>query len=117
MYLRSNDGRISAVYNDQYSSTLAILEETADKAFQVYMTCKIQGWFQRWVCPRPSDATASPGPGAAPGGVGSGAGAATPARPPAPSASDDEEASDLIAAGQVTSPTVNLKTFPPAGRA
>jgi hypothetical protein len=67
--------------------------------FKVYMTCKTQGWFLRWGCPRPSDAATSPGPGAAPGGAVSGAGAAAPARRPAPSASDDNERSDLITAG------------------
>ncbi len=46
-----------------------------------------------------SDAAASPGPCAAPGGAGSGAGAATPARPPAPAVSDDEDGSDLITGG------------------
>jgi hypothetical protein len=68
-YLKSNDGRISAVCDDQYSSTLAILEETADEAFKVYMTRKTQGWFRRLGCPRLSDAAFSPGPGAAPGGA------------------------------------------------
>jgi hypothetical protein len=33
-YFKSNDGRVSAVCNDQYSSTLAMLEETADEAFK-----------------------------------------------------------------------------------
>ena len=92
-YFKSNDGRISTVCEDQYSSTLAMLEETADEAFKVYMTLKTQGWYWGWGCPRPSDAAASPGPGAAPGGEESGAGAATPARPLAPAASDDGEAS------------------------
>ncbi len=40
---KSNDGRISAVCDDQYSSTLAMLEKTADEAFKVYMTRKTQG--------------------------------------------------------------------------
>jgi hypothetical protein len=64
-YFRSNDsdGWISAVCNDQYSSTLAMLEETADEAFKFYMTRKTQGWFRRWGCPRPSNAAASFGPG------------------------------------------------------
>jgi hypothetical protein len=62
-YFKSNDGRISAVCNDQYSSTLAMLAETANEAFKVYMTRKTQGWFRRLGCPRPSDAAASPGPG------------------------------------------------------
>ncbi len=92
-----------------------MLEETADEAFKVYMTRKIQGWFL------PSDAAASPGPGAAPDGAGSSAGAATPARPPAPAASDDGGASDLITGGdgddQSTSPTVDLETLPPEARA
>jgi hypothetical protein len=74
-YYRSNDSRIAAVCDDQYSATLAMLEETADEAFKVYMTRKTVGWFKRWGSPRPSDAAASPGPGAAPGGAGSGAGA------------------------------------------
>jgi hypothetical protein len=30
-----NDGQISTVCDDQYSSTLAMLEETADEAFKV----------------------------------------------------------------------------------
>jgi hypothetical protein len=51
-YFKSNDARISAVCDDQYSSTLAILEETADEAFKVYMTRKTQGWFRRWGCPK-----------------------------------------------------------------
>jgi hypothetical protein len=55
-------------------STLAILEETADEVFKVYMTRKTQGWFRRWGCPRPSDAAASPGPGAAHRGAGGCAG-------------------------------------------
>ena len=54
--------RISAVCEDQYSSTLAMREETADEAFKVYMTRKAQGWFRGWGCPRPSDAAASPCP-------------------------------------------------------
>ena len=33
-YFKSNDGRISTVCDDQYSSTFATLEETADEAFQ-----------------------------------------------------------------------------------
>ena len=121
-YFKSNDGRVSAVCDDQYSSTLSMLEETADDKFKVYMTRKTQGWFRRWGCPRPSDA--SPGPGAAPGGAGSGAGAATPARRPAPAVSDDEEGAELpvIAGGAgdgeaTTSPTVVLETLPSAGRA
>jgi hypothetical protein len=46
--------RISAVCEDQYSSTLAMREETADEAFKVtvYMTRKAQGWFRGWGCPR-----------------------------------------------------------------
>jgi hypothetical protein len=67
----------------------------------------------QWGCPRPSDATASPGPGAAPDGAGSGAGAAIPARPPAPAASDEEAASEKFrphhggdSDDQPTSPTV-----------
>ncbi len=100
-YFKSNrdNRRISAICDDQYSSTLAMLKETADEAFKVYMTHKTQGWFRGWGCPRPSDAAASPCPGAAPGCAGSGAGAVTPACPPAPSASDDEEGADLIVAG------------------
>ncbi len=47
-YFKSNDDRISTVCDDQYSSTLAMLEQTADEAFNVYMTRKTQGWFQRW---------------------------------------------------------------------
>ena len=43
---KSSDSRISAVCNDQYSSTLAMLEETADETFKAYMTCKTQGWFR-----------------------------------------------------------------------
>jgi hypothetical protein len=90
-------------------STLAVLEDTAYKAFKVYMTCKTQGWFQRWGCLRPSDAAASPGRGAAPDGAGSGAGAETPACPPALAASSDAGASDLITGGgcddQPTSPS------------
>jgi hypothetical protein len=100
-----------------------MLEETADEAFKVYMTLKTQGWFRGWACPRPSDAAASPGPGAAPDGAGSGTGAATPARPPALrlEASDDEGASDLITGGggddQPTSPKVTLETLPDGGLA
>jgi hypothetical protein len=108
-YFKSNDPRVSTVCDDQYASTLAMLEETADEAFKVYITRKTVGWFRRWGSPRPSDAAASPGPGAAPGGAGSGAGAATPARPPAPAVSDDEDGSDLITEGgggdQAPSPT------------
>jgi hypothetical protein len=96
-YFKSNNARISAICDDQYSSTLAMPEETAGEAFKVNMTRKTQGWFRRWGSPCLSDAT-SPGPGAAPGGAGSGAGAATLA-PPAPAVSDDEEGSDLITGG------------------
>jgi hypothetical protein len=64
-YFKFNDGRISTVCDDQYSSTLSMLEETADEAFKVYMTRKTQGWFRRWGC-------ASPCPCAAPDGAGSG---------------------------------------------
>jgi hypothetical protein len=89
-YFKSSDSRISAVCDDQYSSTLAMLEETADETFMAYMTRKTQGWFRRWGC---DAAAASPGPGAAPNGAGGGggAGAATPARLPVPDASDDED--------------------------
>jgi hypothetical protein len=48
-------------------------------------------------------------------------GVTTPACPPAPAASDDEGASDLITGGDDddlrTSPTVDLETLPPEGRA
>ncbi len=71
---KSNDCQISAVCDDQYSSTLEMLEETANEAFKVYMTRKTLGWFRRWGCPCPSDAAASPCPGVATGGEGSGAG-------------------------------------------
>ena len=101
-YFKSSDSRISAVCDDHYSATLAILEETADEMFKAYMTRKTQGWFRGWGCPRPSDAAAaSPGPGAAPNGAGSGggAGAATPGRLPAPDASDDEGGATLITPG------------------
>jgi hypothetical protein len=122
LYFRSNGSRISAVCDDQYSSTLAsaMLEETVDEAFKFYMTRKTQGRFRRWGCPRPSDAAASSGPCAAPDGAGSGTGAATPARPPGPAASDDEGASDLITADgddQTTSPYVTMETLPSEGRA
>ena len=46
-YFKSNDSRISAVCDDQYSATLAMLEETADETFKAYMTRKTQGWFRR----------------------------------------------------------------------
>ncbi len=95
-YFKSNDTRISTVCDDQYASTLAMMEETAHEAFKVYMTRKTVGWFRRCGSPRSSDAAASLGPGAAPGGAGSGDGAA---RPPAPAVSDDEEGSDLITEG------------------
>jgi hypothetical protein len=120
-YFRAPDSRIAAVCDDQYSATLAMLEETADEAFKAYMTRKTQGWFRRWGCPRPSDAAAaSPGPGAAPNGAGSGggAGAATPGRLPAPEASDDEGGATLITPGgpaggggsDVSSPLVDVLT-------
>ena len=73
-YFKSNDARIAGVCDDQYSSTLAMLEETADEAFKVYITRKTVGWFRRWGCPRTPESAASPGPGAATGGAGSGAG-------------------------------------------
>ena len=57
-YFKSNDGQISAVCDDQYSSTLAMLEKTADKAFKVDMTRKTQGWFRR--CDHAGDALARP---------------------------------------------------------
>ena len=47
-YVKSNDGQISAVCDDQYSSMLAMLKEPADEAFKVYMTSKTQGWFLGW---------------------------------------------------------------------
>jgi hypothetical protein len=118
-YFKSNDARISAVCDDQYTSTLAMLEETADEEFKVYITRKTVGWFRSWGSPRPSDASASPGPGAAPGSAGSGAGAATPARPPAPAVSDDEDGSDLITGGgggdQAPLPTLDVLTSPQDG--
>ncbi len=46
-YFKSNDDRISAVCDDQYASTLAMLEETADEALKVYITRKTVGWFRR----------------------------------------------------------------------
>jgi hypothetical protein len=61
-YFKSSDSRIFTVCDDQYSSTLAMLEETADETFKAYMTRKTQGWFRRWGC---NAAAASPGPGAA----------------------------------------------------
>ncbi len=45
-------------------------KETADEAFKVYITRKTQGCLPRWGCPRPSEAAATPGPGATPGGAG-----------------------------------------------
>jgi hypothetical protein len=119
-YYRSNDSRIAAVCDDQYSATLAMLEETADEAFKVYMTRKTQGWFRRWGC---SAAAASPGPGTAAPPSGGGAGAATPGRLPAPDASDDEGGATLITPGgpaggggdHVPSPTLDLLTMPPDG--
>jgi hypothetical protein len=42
-YFKSSDSRISAVRDDQYSATLAMLEETADETFKAYMTRKTQG--------------------------------------------------------------------------
>jgi hypothetical protein len=42
-YFKSNHGRISTVCDDQYSSTIAMLQETPDEAFKVYMTSKTQG--------------------------------------------------------------------------
>ncbi len=71
-----NNSQIAGVCDDQYTSTLETLEETGDEAVKAYMSRKTQGWFRRWGCPRPSDAAASPAPGAAHGG----AGAAMPAR-------------------------------------
>ena len=103
-----------------------MLEETADEAFKAYLTRKIQGWFRRWGCPRPScdAAAASPGPGAAPNGAGSGggAGAATPGRLPAPEASDDEGGATLITPGgpaggggsHVSSPLLDMARTPAA---
>jgi hypothetical protein len=114
-YFKSSDSRISAVCDDQYYATLAMLDETADETFKAYMTRKTQGWFRCWGC---DAAAASPGPGAAPNGAGSGAGAATPARLPAPDASDDE--GTLIAGGgdaQTTSSTLTSETLPAEGRA
>jgi hypothetical protein len=56
-----------------------------------------------------------------PGGAGSGTGAATPARRPAPSASDDEEASDLITPvaddNRAPSPILDVLTSPNGGSA
>ena len=87
-YFKSNDGRISTVCDDQYSSTLATLEETADEAFKVYLTRKTQGWFRRWGT-RPSNAALA-GPAAAAGAAGGDTG--TPNRRiDAPVVSDDEE--------------------------
>ena len=118
-YFKGGDTRITAVADDQYSSTLAMLEETADEAFKVYMTRKTQGWFRRWGCSRPSDAAASsPAPGAASGGAG---GAATPdLRVQAPAVSDDEEGAGLITSGgadaEATSPVLEMASLRPAGR-
>ena len=76
-------------------------------------------WFRRWGCPRTSESAASPGPGAATGGAGSGARAATPGRPQAPTASDDEDGSELItgvvggAGEQAGSPIVAVLTSQP----
>jgi hypothetical protein len=60
--VRSSDSRISAVCDDQYSATLAMLEETADEIFKAYMTRKTQGWFRGWGC----DAAAATGVGHTP---------------------------------------------------
>ena len=42
-YFRANDGRISGVCDDQYTSTLERLDATGDEAFQLYVTRKTQG--------------------------------------------------------------------------
>ena len=93
-------------YPQYYSSTLGMLEKTADEAFKVYMTRKTQRWFRRWGCPRPSDMTAS---SPAPGGAGSGAGGGAGGRRRQTDAprrrsrwsrvsDDDENASELLEA-------------------
>ena len=98
-YFKSTDGRISAVCNGQYSSTLAMLEETANWAFKVYITSKTQGWFRRWgPCPSAAAApvvAAAPCAAAAPCRAGGGAGTPT-RRAKAPVVSNDEEGTDLI---------------------
>ena len=122
-YFRANDGRISGVCDDQYTATLERLEETGDEAFKLYVTRKIQAWFRRWGCQRPSAAAsaASPAPGAAPGD-GPGAGASTPAKDTAPVPSDDEGGAELISPERfcgdcAASPTLALETLPSQGRA
>jgi hypothetical protein len=104
---KSNDGQISTVCDDQYSSTIAMLQETPDEAFKVYMTCKTQGWFRCWG-PRPSAAATAPG--VAPSGAG---GPATPARrAEAPVLSDDKEGADLILPdNSQTSPILELESL------
>ena len=111
-YYRANDGRISGVCDDQYTATLARLEETNDNVFKL----KTQGWFRRWGCPRPSAAAsaASPAPGAAPGD-GPGALASTPAKDTAPVPSDDEDGAALISPERA-SPILELPTLPTPGR-
>ncbi len=47
-YFKASDSRIIAVCDDQYSATLAMLEETTDETFKAYMTRKTQGWFRGW---------------------------------------------------------------------
>jgi hypothetical protein len=74
-YFKSSDSRISAVCDDQYSSTLAMLEDTADETFKAYMTCKTQGWFRRWGCDAAA-ATGPPAPAPAPPPTARGAAAA-----------------------------------------
>ncbi len=122
-YFKSNDGRIFAVCDDQHSSTLAILKETADEAFKVYITRKPQGWLPRWGCPRPSEAAASPGPGAASGGARNAQGLRRQCVPrhrqrrTTRMLQNSSRAGGFVGVGdQAPSLTLNSETLPPAGR-
>ena len=93
-YFRNADLRIAGISDDQYTTTLEMLNESTEDRYKTYISRKAQAWFRRW--PRTGLVGAAAAPPAADPTIGEGGvGTATPARPPAPSLSDDEEYAEL----------------------
>ena len=93
-YFRNTDLRIAGISDDQYTTTLEMLNESTEDRYKTYISRKAQAWFRRWPRAGLVGAAAAP-PAPAPAIGEGGVGTATPARPPAPSLSDDEDYAEL----------------------
>ena len=92
-----------------------MLNKSTEDRYKTYISRKAQAWFRRWPRAGLVGAAAAP-PAPAPAIGEGGGGTATPARPPAPSLSDDEESAELLeqdTAGSV-SPHLPMETLDPA---